>query len=143
MRYAPSIHPVIGLLFHPTLQCVHRASLFGLPISLVMQVVATFSGRLFFFDRNAIFFREWILSDARHLPGNFHARRTASYLKAVIFDLFANIKIGSRRSDSGELIAEIAIEGFKPFRQFDIRFATGIQYHDAVVDVHHVWAFDK
>src|SRR5205807_2638406 len=84
----------------------------------------------------------WVMPHARHLPGDFASRRATCNLEVVILQLFSDVKVWSRRTYRSQLVAEVVGERLKVGWHLDNRFALIVQSGVAVVDVHHIGAFD-
>jgi len=82
------------------------------------------------------------MSDAGHLPGNLHGGLVSLDGEAIILDLVLHDGL-SKLTDDRQLVSEIAIEGFKIVRQDDRGVAVGVGSDIAIIDVHHVRAFDE
>src|SRR5579863_563555 len=107
-----------------------------------MEVGTALLPRLQLFDRNAMGIGPSVLPDAGHLPGNLHVGFVRLDAESAVGYLTGHDGL-RELADYGELIAEIAVQGFKPIRQRNYGIALRIGDHVAVVDVHHVRRFDE
>src|SRR5271170_6714461 len=117
------------------------ARLFRRAVEFRVHVMAALASILLLFDGSAVRIGPGILTNPGHLPGNFHIRYIGPDSEVVIGDFLGDDGL-RELSDGGQLIAEIAIEGFKPFWQLDDRLAAGVSGYGAVVDVLHLRRFD-
>ncbi len=107
-----------------------------------MEIETAFKLRLLLFDGNAMGIGPGVLTDAGHLPGNLHVGFVRLDTESTVSNLTGHDGLRELADDS-ELIAEIAVQGFKPIRQMNYGIALRIGDHVAVVDVHHVRRFDE
>ena len=77
-----------------------------------VEVVALLLMWLVFFHLDAVCVGVGIVANARNLPGNFHLWLISANAELVVADLGGHDGLGEP-ADHGELIAEIAVEGFK------------------------------
>src|SRR5208282_1756817 len=122
--------------------CPQDTLFFRCAVQLRMEIGTALNLRLLLFDGNAMSIGPGILADAGHLPGNLHVgfvrldtESTVSYLTG--HDCLCEL------ADDGELIAEIAVQGFKPLWQGNYGIALRIGDDISVVNVHHVRGFDE
>src|SRR5579862_994179 len=82
-----------------------------------VQVAPLLLRRLFHFGRNAVCVGIGVMTDARHLPGNFTSRLSAGNLELVVGYFLCNIEIRPGRADRCKLIAKVAIQRLEPIGQ--------------------------
>ena len=79
----------------------------------------------------------FILSNANHLPRDFHLRLVGFDCEALVFDFAGDNRL-RELSDHRELIAKVSIARFKVVRQCDDCFAVRVSDDVAVADARHV-----
>ena len=107
-----------------------------------MQIRAAFLRGLGDLHRNAVGVGPGVVTDASNLPGNFHVRLIGFDDESVLGHLGVDDGLRELTHD-GELIAEVAVEGFEPFGHVDDSESLRVGGYVAVVDVHHVGRFDE
>ena len=53
------------------------------------------------------------------------------------------MKVRGRLTNRGELIAEVAIEGFKPFRKLHATLPIFVESHNPIINILHLGRLDK
>jgi hypothetical protein len=102
-----------------------------------VDVVSTLAAALLRFDLHGVSVGPGIVSNAGYLPGHFDIRLVSSNSKFVSGDLAADDGL-SELSHDGQLIAEITIGGFKPFRHCDDGISVVIGDDISIVEIDHV-----
>jgi len=118
----------------------HRVRLFrGLvSIQFGIEVRAAFLQWLLLFIWNAVSIGPSVPANASHLPRCLGVRFAPGDFEAVAGDLARDVQAWLWRTYGGQLVAEIPVECFKVIGQRHPGFATRVEPHQAVVDVHHV-----
>lgn len=116
---------------------------FRLAIEFRVQIGAPLGLGLVFFHRNPMGVGPGVLPNARHLPGDFTARLATRNLEAVAGDFLGDVQVRSGRADGGKLVAKVAVQRLEPPWQLHPGLAVGVEGDVAIVDVHHVRAFDE
>ena len=98
--------------------CPGKTSVGWLIVSLGMEVVVLFGGRLVGFDIQGIGRGPGVFANACDLPGYLQAGLAAGDLHAVMGNFFGDMEIGGGRAYGGELVTKIVVERFKPGREF-------------------------
>src|SRR5262249_10816765 len=112
------------------------AALLLLTVSFRTQVIAALLFGLVFFQPEWILQQRSVRTHANHLPRYFDVRRVALDLEPIVLDLAGYNRL-SELTDDGELITEVAVDGFEPLWQNDDRTAILIGGDIAAVDVEH------
>ena len=86
--------------------------------------------------------RPGVLPDTRHQPGDLETRAAAADAEAVALDL---LRHEHRRvpAETGELIAEVAVENAEPGRELHHRLALAVEHGDPVINVFPVGRLDE
>src|SRR5579862_852325 len=108
-----------------------------------MQIAALLRLRLHFCYWNAVRVGKGVMPYTGDLPGDPATGPSAGYFEAIVGDFPRDVQTGRGRADRGQLIAEVAVQGFEVIRQIHPRLTFGVQADHAVVDVHHVGTLDK
>src|SRR6516165_291455 len=111
-------------------------------IKLGTDVITPFALGLLHLYRNAMYVGPSILADTGDLPGDFHPRLAPRDLELVVCDFFRDVH-RSEASDTGELVAKVAVDGPEPIGKRDHCFTVGVKHHVAVVNVQHVGRFHE
>ena len=102
------------------------------PEEFRMDIVTLILGRLVHFHLDAMGVGPSILTDAGHLPGDFHSRLTGLDGEAAIGYFRRDPGLGGL-ANRGELIAEVRVEGFEPRGHGDDGRAAAVGNDVAVV----------
>src|SRR5882724_13559358 len=87
--------------------------------------------------------RVCVVANSGDLPGHLCTGSPTRDLETITSYLHRDVQIRRRCANRGQLISEIAIQGFKPGGQHHPSLTTSIKKYGAVIDVHHVRAFHK
>src|SRR5580698_246141 len=107
-----------------------------------MQIMTLVLRRLLHFHLDAMGVGPRVLTDAGHLPGNFHSWLVGLDGEAAVVHFCRDHGL-RKLADHRELIAEIHIESLEPGRHADDGGSAAIRGDVAVVDVQHVGRLDE
>ena len=77
------------------------------------------------------------------MPRHLRPRLASGDLESSLADLLAHVKVRRRTTNGSQLVAETAVDGFKPGWQLDCGCSLRIQFDYAVVDILSLRRFDK